>query len=81
MKQLPKPALSRLEAVTTTAASAITKLESELTWYKSALLQKSLVVHELQYELDECRRTVHSLRFWLTFALIACATSLALRWL
>ena len=80
----PAPILSRLEAVTNAASSKITQLETDVSWYKSALAQKATWDRAQEVTIAKLERQI-SVLWWaligLNLALLACATALALRWL
>lgn len=77
----PPHILSRLEAVTNTSATLLSKLEADVAWYKSALQQKSLWARQLEVDNLDLRiqnsRLKHAL---VVLGLLALgATLLALR--
>lgn len=80
----PTPTLSRLEAVTTTASTTINRLEAEVSWYRAAMIQKGTWARELELKnlrLESRLSLCYAGLIFLTLALLACATALALRWL
>lgn len=84
MKSIQKPpfpaphVLSRLESVTATASTSITRLETELSWYKHALAEKSVWARELVDKCDDLRSSRRRWQ-WATLALAICCTALGFR--
>lgn len=78
----PTHVLSRLEAVTITSATMLSKLEADVAWYKSALEQKTAWTLQLKVEMTALKAENLCLRILLiVLGCLASATSLALCWL
>lgn len=77
----PSHQLSRLDALTNTASTALARAEANAAWYKTALQQKTIWTYQIEAELGRALDRLFWWRFGCVFFAVACATALASRWL